>query len=300
MNVIILCAGLGTRLRPYTDAYPKPSIPFLRVPLFHYVWRLIEPIGIENLVVNLHHLPEKMKYTVKDLKPSCKNLYFTDETKEILDSGGALGPAKKYLSTRENFILANGDELLIPENSLVLKDLLNLHISRNALATLLVTENDEVGKKFGGAWCDNENRVNCFSKKPVEGFKGWHYTGFMALNKRIFDYLSSSFIPENLLYDVVARGMKNNESVFVHPNSARWFEVGNEQDFLSSTKEVCNLLNETALDKFSRMGSHKNAKSIDELRQFIRYSFLEDSVIETSQKDVFEMVESTITKIKES
>ena len=61
INGILLSAGLGTRLRPYTYDTPKPAIPFLSIPLAVYPLTLLAEFEIQNLVVNTHHLPEKIE-----------------------------------------------------------------------------------------------------------------------------------------------------------------------------------------------------------------------------------------------
>ena len=58
MRAMILTAGLGTRLRPITDRYAKPAVPFLNVPLLCYPLELMRELGAKRLVLNTHHLPE--------------------------------------------------------------------------------------------------------------------------------------------------------------------------------------------------------------------------------------------------
>ena len=58
MKVMILAAGLGTRLIPHTLTTPKAAMPFLNTPLAAYGLELIAPIKPKGLVVNTYHLPE--------------------------------------------------------------------------------------------------------------------------------------------------------------------------------------------------------------------------------------------------
>ena len=55
---MILAAGRGTRLRPLTDATPKAMVPFAGKPLLEYVVRLLARHGFDDLIINLHHLPQ--------------------------------------------------------------------------------------------------------------------------------------------------------------------------------------------------------------------------------------------------
>ena len=54
MQAFLLAAGLGTRLRPITDLYAKPAVPFLNVPLLFWSLELIQELKPSSLVINLH------------------------------------------------------------------------------------------------------------------------------------------------------------------------------------------------------------------------------------------------------
>src|ERR671922_95483 len=57
---MILCAGLGTRLRPLTERLPKPAVPVCGVPLVRFTLALLAHAGVRRAVVNVHHLPDAM------------------------------------------------------------------------------------------------------------------------------------------------------------------------------------------------------------------------------------------------
>ena len=63
-KAMILAAGLGTRLRPLTNILPKPLVPLLDQPLLIYHLKQLANIGVEEVVVNLHYLPEIIKETI--------------------------------------------------------------------------------------------------------------------------------------------------------------------------------------------------------------------------------------------
>ena len=58
---MVLSAGLGTRLRPLTYIMAKPAVPFLGRPLIHYSLDMLTDLGIRDIAVNLHHLPETVE-----------------------------------------------------------------------------------------------------------------------------------------------------------------------------------------------------------------------------------------------
>ena len=57
---MILAAGFGTRLQPLTHSLPKPMFPVLNRPLLEHTLNLLSSQGIQDIIVNVHHLPEKI------------------------------------------------------------------------------------------------------------------------------------------------------------------------------------------------------------------------------------------------
>lgn len=239
MNVMMLAAGLGTRLRPYTESTPKPAIPFLKVPLAVYSLSLLENEKIDNLVVNTHHLPKQVEGLFQKINWPANKLIFSDETQKILGSGGAIRKAIAHLKGQGHFIVMNADEVILPHQKNLTKDLMETHRKTNSIATLLTMNHAEVGKKFGGAWVNQNSQVVQFSKTQIPDTKGLHYLGVAVISDKIeqyFDQDQSS--EENILYETLTRAMKDNQVVTCHNCQAHWFETGNPEDFLKAT-EIC-------------------------------------------------------------
>lgn len=294
MNVLILAAGEGTRLRPYTLQMPKPAIPFLTVPLACYSLSLFENIKIENLVANTFYLPDQVQSLFRRLNYPSKKLCFSEESGQILGSGGGIHNAGKYLMGGD-FIVMNGDEVILPSQPGLLQEMLDFHRWHKGLATLMVMDHAEVGKKFGGAWVkqgqtEGQEKVSCFSKtQPSPDLKGYHFVGVMIFSERIFSYFKDQIVEENILYETLTKAMSLGEEVYVHKANPIWFETGNPVDFTAAT-QFC-------VDELSKPSATRPYWQ-EYLTQTIRLWSEEKCVIEKDQPGLEQKVLGLVQKIR--
>lgn len=87
-TAIVLAAGLGTRMRPLTDAVPKPLVRLRGRPLLDHVLDRIRDAGIENAVVNVHYKADLIETHLKDRRSPA--ITISDERAELLDTGGGV------------------------------------------------------------------------------------------------------------------------------------------------------------------------------------------------------------------
>lgn len=109
-TAMVLAAGLGTRMRPLTDAIPKALVPLAGKPLIDHVLDRLRDAGVERAVVNVHHFADQMEAHLaarRDLE-----VLISDERTALLDSGGGIKHAAGKLG-REPFLLANIDSLWV-------------------------------------------------------------------------------------------------------------------------------------------------------------------------------------------
>ena len=93
---MVLAAGLGTRLKPFTERFPKPLIPLHGVPCMEYALLSLSKAGITNVVVNVHAHPEQLrKYLSSSPIPGLR-LSESDESDLLLGSAGGLKKAQPF------------------------------------------------------------------------------------------------------------------------------------------------------------------------------------------------------------
>lgn len=236
MKALILAAGEGTRFRPHTLQLPKPAIPFLNVPMGYYSLPWLKQAGVQSLVINTFHLPEKVKALYEG-----QNFFTVEYSKEvgkILGSGGGLKNASGLFKSEENLFLLNSDEIYLTKEKNPFDKLSQQHLKSDAISTLLVTEHPEVGSKFGGIWVDDKNKVIGFGKtKPAGTVQGFHYLGCQILNKKVFDYLTPNE-EQNILYDGLTKAIQAGHTIELCNIPCDFFETGNLKDYLSATNQV--------------------------------------------------------------
>lgn len=244
MNLQILSAGLGTRLRPVTEKIPKPALPILNVPMFFYSLHYFNKKNFNNVVVNTFHLENVLKSTLTKYE---SDLTFISDGKEVLGTGGGIENVRETLEGDDYFWVANGDCLFLSDDDFVTyaeKD----HKLKKPIATLVVMEHPEVGTKFGGVWVDAEDRVLDIGKnKPSNAVKGYHFTGFRILSDEIF-----KFLPEgpSELFDSLRTAMSEGHKVHIYKTTGEFFETGNQKDFLDCTNTVLKYLKIKKYSKF--------------------------------------------------
>jgi N-acetyl-alpha-D-muramate 1-phosphate uridylyltransferase len=137
MKAMILAAGLGTRLKPFTEKHPKALYPVNGKPLLQRNIEYLQSFGIKNIIVNVHHFANQIIDAIKDNNGWGSNVVISDETNEVLETGGGLKKAADYLlEGNEPFVLMNADML----TDLNIAKMSEQHNLNNSIATLAVTD----------------------------------------------------------------------------------------------------------------------------------------------------------------
>ena len=97
MQTMIFSAGLGTRFKPWTDKYPKALALVNGKSLLQRNIEYLRQYGITNVVVNIHHFPAQIINAIKKNKGWGSNVMISDESDEVLETGGGLMKAKHLL-----------------------------------------------------------------------------------------------------------------------------------------------------------------------------------------------------------
>ena len=107
---MILAAGLGTRMRPLTDAMPKPLVAVGGKPLINHVLDHLAAVGVDTAVVNVHHFADQIEQHLKPRR--APKIVISDERDAVLGTGGGVVKALPLIGAAPFFVL-NSDTLWI-------------------------------------------------------------------------------------------------------------------------------------------------------------------------------------------
>lgn len=164
---MIFAAGLGTRFKPWTDQHPKALALVNGKSLLQRNIEYLQQYGITDVVVNVHHFPDQLKTAIETNHGWGSNIIISDETAELLETGGGLLKARPILEGDKPFVSVNADIL----TDLNLDKLMAFHqqhkplisfgvTNRSSSRVLLFDENDRL--------CGWRNRVTGETKISID------------------------------------------------------------------------------------------------------------------------------------
>ena len=135
MKAMIFAAGLGTRFKPWTDKHPKALALVNGKSLLQRNIEYLQEYNITDVVVNVHHFADQVKGAVEKNDGWGSNIIISDETSEVLETGGGLWKARDLLKDEEPFITLNADFL----TNLDIQKLLDFHTDKKGLISFGVS-----------------------------------------------------------------------------------------------------------------------------------------------------------------
>ncbi len=138
MKALILAAGLGSRLKPWTDSHPKALVPVGRQPMLQRVVEKLLSQGFDDIVVNVHHFSSQI---IDFLADKSWPVRISDESGMLLDTGGGIAKASSFFEGAP-FLVHNVDILSDADLGM----LMTVHLSSGNDATLLVSDRESSRK----------------------------------------------------------------------------------------------------------------------------------------------------------
>lgn len=256
---LVLAAGFGTRLRPLTNAFPKPLVPFAgTTPLALAVSKLVS-LGVESIAVNSHYHSDQI-YSATSLSQKMfpdVALKLSHEP-EILGTGGALNPLRSWLGDSP-LIIINGDVV----SSISLTDLVEIHESRRACATMALLPKVIQGET---SVFHNNGLIKAISKSEIpSNASSGNFACAQIITKTFVDLL-----PHEGSFDIISKGylpaLASSLTVAAYIHCGYWHDLGTPKSYLSALLDLFNLPTD-ALEKTLQLNLRSNQMNLDLSKQ---------------------------------
>jgi NDP-sugar pyrophosphorylase family protein len=254
-RVLVLTAGLGTRLRPLTYVRAKAAVPVNGETLVRRVVRRLGEQGFHDLVLNLHHLPATIAASVGDGSDLSARVRYSWE-QQVLGSGGGPRRALPLLldrygtpesatecsdsesasrATSGTFIIVNGDTL----TDVDIHAMLDRHTGSRAAITMAVIPNPRPDK-YGGVQVSADGWVTGFLRAGAPG-DSYHFIGVQIVEARAFAGLQDGVHAEtvNTLYPRLIAADPATVAAFIC--SAAFRDIGTPADYLATSAELADI-----------------------------------------------------------
>lgn len=235
MKAMIFSAGMGTRLSPITQTTPKALAKINGIPLLEIVIKRLIRFGFKELIINVHHFADEIEAFVQSKKKFGVNISFSDERKQLLDTGGGLKHASWFFNDAKPFLVHNVDVL----SNIDLKSLIDFHIHSKALATLAVRTRKTSRLLFFNSdnhLCGWENvktgeRKNVFNDLTGSPFA---FSGIQVIDPVIF-----KLIEEEGKFGIIdvylGLAKKYPICAYIH-DTDMWLDIGNPENLSKAEK----------------------------------------------------------------
>jgi aminoglycoside/choline kinase family phosphotransferase/UTP-glucose-1-phosphate uridylyltransferase len=221
MKAMILAAGLGTRLRPYSRHTPKPLFTIAQRPLLDLIIQRLQRSGCEAAMINTHYHHTRIEAFVQaqDYPMPVK----TRHEPEILGTGGGIRNMSDFWQD-EPMLVLNADIVC----DIDLTKVFRFHQRQAAPVTMVMHD----CKAFNSVWVDQNDRIVGFQHgpQPAAGVRQLAFTGIHVLDRRVLDFLPASG-PAHII-DAYQRMLDSGESITAFVSRDHyWRDIGTPQNY---------------------------------------------------------------------
>lgn len=234
MKALIFAAGKGTRLKPFTDHHPKALALVNEVPLLERNIKYLQSFGINDFVINVYHFGNQIVEFLKKNDNFGAKIEISDEKAELLETGGGLVFARKFLDFGEDFLIMNADIL----TDMDLNNFVKYHQDKKDFATLAVSDRISSRKLLFNndfilrGWLSTQTGEQRLAEFNA-GFKPLAFSGIHCINPEIFNKIKRTgkfSIMEEYL------DLMHTEKIHGFEHQANLIDVGKPESVLEAEK----------------------------------------------------------------
>lgn len=231
-RVMVLAAGLGTRLTPLTGEVSKPMIPLVNRPVMEHLVKLLSGQGFRDIMVNLHYLPELIQEYFGDGSRWGARMHYSLE-EELMGTAGGVRRCRDFFG-ESTFIVVSGDAL----TDVDLKSMLAFHREKQATATIMATPVDDTSS-YGVLLTDDDCRVTGFQEKPRPGeaLSRIANSGIYIFEPGIFELMPPDG-PYDFGRQLFPALVEEGGAVYAWEHANYWNDVGSIEEYRRGTVDA--------------------------------------------------------------
>ena len=231
---MIFAAGLGTRLRPFTNDRPKALVEINGVALLELAIQKLIHFNFREIIINIHHYGELIIDFLNRNENFGINIHISDERDLLLNTGGGLKKALSLLGD-EPFLVYNTDVLTNLDLALLYQN----HIQRNPLATLAIRKRESSryllfnsGLQLSG-WRNVKTGEQRISRHCNE-FEDFGFSGIHVIDPAIIQFMPNEAVFS--IIDVYLEAAKDHVIDGFDHSDSFWMDVGRVKDLEKAKK----------------------------------------------------------------
>ncbi|MFZ5568920.1 MAG: sugar phosphate nucleotidyltransferase [Thermodesulfobacteriota bacterium] len=223
MKALLLAAGFGTRLLPYTSHTPKPLFPIAGRPLMDHIIRQLEAAGCHAILINTHHLHQRVEEFVS--RQAYRIPVFTRFEPEILGTGGAIKNAADFWDS-DPFLVVNSDIV----TDIDFREVYEFHCRHPHPVTMVLHDYRE----FNQVSMNPDGMVVAFHEKAGESDTGpstrLAFTGIQVIDPEILEYIPEKTFRNSI--DVYRQVIQNGRGVKACVvKNHHWCDIGTVESY---------------------------------------------------------------------
>ena len=212
---MVLAAGLGKRMQPLTLKTPKPLLEINNISLLERAIKLLIKSGVEEISINVHHLPEQIEKFIEEKKFKVQ-VNISNETDALLDTGGGILEATKHFNDNPFYVI-NPDTLWSDRYIEEVKRLEDSYLKNKKPTLLLVNKKLSFDGSFKGDFNLTNNQITRDEKND------FIFTGLQIIKRSFLTSENSKVFSMNKIWnDLIANkelyGIESNLK-FYHLNT---------------------------------------------------------------------------------
>lgn len=226
MKALLLAAGFGTRLKPFTFFRAKAALPLLDLPFIHYPLHYLRENGVTEVVINLHAHPDTVRSAAGNEYRGMK-IHYSHEP-QILGTAGAMWKARDLLGD-EPFAVLNGDMLC----DIPLHAMLRRHAETGSMVTLAIMNSERFPEYSGLYFHDAQPPVLAGLSGPGRKF---HYTGVQVVSPEVIEGIAPNQKSE--IFQDLYRGLWSSGRITGYEYGGLWREIGTLKEYLQTSMDL--------------------------------------------------------------